>query len=91
MLLGKYRIQGHSMMPELKPGETIIASSVPYLLSNPRIGDIILFKKNHKTLIKRINKISKDAYYIAGDNKNDTLGIGKINKSDIIGKLVFKI
>lgn len=76
-------------MPTLKPGDRVVASSIPYLFSEPKIGDIVLFKYRDKIMVKRIVKIEKGKYYLSGDNKADNLKIKPIDKNKILGKIIF--
>lgn len=89
MILGKYKIQGHSMSPKIAEGQEVLVSSLPYLLFEPKIGDIVAFKKFNKVFIKRIRKIKDDKYYLIGDNKEDSLdskNFGWVSKKLVIGK-----
>lgn len=89
MLLIKFRVQGHSMMPTIQNGSEILVSSIPYLFSRPKIGDIIAFNKEQKILVKRITKIKSGQFFVAGDNSKDSLD-GWINKKYVLGKLIKK-
>ena len=89
MLLRVFKISGHSMMPIFSPGEKVLTSSLPYLFSSPKINDIIVFKYENKFIIKKIIKIESGKYYVAGENKNDSLEISAINKKEILGKVIF--
>lgn len=91
MLLSLIRVQGHSMEPFLKEGSFFIASSLPYRWTNPKIKDIILFKSSNKIIVKQIYKIEDEKYFIEGINKIDSKFFNSINKSEILGKLIFKI
>lgn len=91
MLLGKFRISGHSMAPILKEGETVLISSIPYLILKPKIGDVVAFKYFNKVLIKRIKKVKSKHYLMEGDSLSDSLKIGWINKNDIIGSVIYKL
>ena len=94
MLLGKFKITGHSMEPFLFNSQTVLASSIPFIFSKPKIGDVTVFKNNKKVFIKRIKKINKSKYFLIGDNKKDSLdskNIGWISKQQILGTVVFKI
>ncbi len=82
------------MEPNIINRSTVFISSLPYLFSMPKKNDIIVFKKNNKHFLKRIFKISKDKYFVRGDNKSDSLDsrkIGPILKKQIIGKVIYKI
>ena len=50
MLIGIFRVSGHSMLPTLRPGRLVVVSSIPYFFLQPKPGDIVLFKQELKTL-----------------------------------------
>lgn len=89
MILLRFKISGHSMLPTLKPNQEILVSSLPYYFKKPKVGDIIAFQKNGIYIVKRIKALERDKYQIEGDNKSDSKDYGLINKKDIIGKLVY--
>lgn len=91
MILGLFKISGHSMLPNLKPSDVVLISTLPYFIFSPKIGDVIVFKKEEKSIVKRIPKILGDKIYVEGDNKGDSLDTGWIYKRDIIGKVLFRI
>lgn len=79
------------MLPTLKPGDRVLVSSVPYLFSQPKTGDLIIFKHDKLNIIKRIVKISGEKVFLAGDNRSDSLEIPPIEKNKILGKVVKEI
>ena len=92
LFLSRFVISGHSMEPTLTQGKSILVSSIPFIFSKPKVGDIVAFKKDGKTFIKRITKINGEKYFISGDNEKDSLDsrkFGWINKSDILGKVIY--
>lgn len=89
MVFGIFRISGHSMMPYLKPYDRVIVSSIPYYFSKPKIGDIIVFKYNSKTMIKRIKKLENGKIAVAGDNISDSLKIEPVEVRDILAKVLW--
>lgn len=89
MLLARFKISGHSMLPTLKPNQEILISSLPYFFTKPKIGDIIAFEDNGKYIIKRIKNLKSDAYEVQGDNKTDSKNYDHINRKDIIGKVIY--
>lgn len=89
MILGKFRISGHSMSPKIPEGKEVLVSSLPYLLFEPKAGDIVAFWHFDKVLVKRIRKIQKGNFLLEGDNVSDSLGIGWKKKKDIIGKVIY--
>lgn len=89
MILGKFGIIGHSMSPKIPQGKEVLVSSLPYLLFEPRVGDITAFWHFDKVLIKRIKKVQRGNFIMEGDNIGDSLKIGWKTKKDIIGKVIF--
>ena len=92
MLLSLLKISGHSMEPVIKNGQTVLASSIPYFFSNPKVGNIIAFKHKTKIFIKRITKIDKEKYFVKGDNKDDSIDsrkFGFIERKEIAGYVFF--
>ena len=54
---GRYRVQGHSMMPTLEEGEYLIINKLSYYLEEPRRGDIVVLqypRDRSREYIKRI-------------------------------------
>ncbi len=90
MLLAKIRVIGHSMEPTLKQNQIVVVSSIPYLFRKPKVGDIVVFKRQ-KYIIKRITAIRKEQVFVIGDNKKDSRdsrSFGWINKNSILGKVI---
>lgn len=77
------------MLPTFKPGQEILVSSLPYLIFNPKIGDIVAFKDGDKSVIKRIKEVGEDRCLVQGDNKKDSKDFGWIEKNKIIGKVIY--
>ena len=84
---GKFKISGHSMEPNFYEGDLVLA----FRFLPIKTRDVIVFKYFGKTLIKRVKSIQDGEYFLEGDNKKDTLPVGKILKKDIIGKVIFKV
>lgn len=91
MLLGKFKIQGHSMEPFIKESSEVLISSIPFLFSKPKAKDIVAFRHSDKVLIKRIKKVKSSHYLLEGDNVGDSLKIGWKQRNDIIGKVIIKL
>jgi nickel-type superoxide dismutase maturation protease len=95
LLLGKFKVVGHSMEPQIKTGQLVLVSNISYLFKSPKINDIVAFRDNGgKVLIKRIIKIESGEYFVEGDNKNDSLDsrkFGGISKDKIIGEVILKL
>ncbi len=91
MILGIYKVSGHSMMPTLNPGDRVFVSSISYFFSKPKVGDIILLKHNDKIMVKRIKKFDNKKIIVAGDNSSDSLKIEPIEKKEILSKVILKM
>lgn len=60
---GRYRVQGHSMMPTLHEGEYLIINKLSYYLEEPERGDIIVLhfpRDRSREYIKRIIGVPGD-------------------------------
>lgn len=65
---GRYRVDGHSMMPGLVDGEYLIVSKAAYFLDEPERGDIIVLRfpdVSEKDYIKRVIGLPGDHIEIA--------------------------
>lgn len=94
IFLSRITVVGHSMEPTIASGQSVIVSGVLYLFKRPKIGDIVLLKRQEKKLLKRIIEIKDKKYFVAGDNVRDSLDskkFGWIAKDQIIGKLIYKL
>lgn len=92
MLLKKLRIVGHSMEPTLRNRDLVLVSGIQYLFKKPKLNDIVVFEEENKILIKRIIKATEKGFFVAGDNKKDSLDsrkLGIIPKNKIIGKIIY--
>lgn len=83
------------MTPILSPGDTVLASPLPYLFSNPKINDVVVCHdpKSKIIIVKRIVKIEKKMFFVSGDNpkeSTDSKTFGSIKRRDIIGKVIYK-
>lgn len=79
------------MKPTLSEGSKVLASSLPFIFSKPKTGDIIAFKKFDKVFIKRIRNIKDDEYFLKGDNDKDSYdsgNFGLVYRKNIIGKVI---
>lgn len=94
MFLSKFIVSGHSMIPTFYPGQTVLISSIPYKISQPKKGDIIVFQKGKIAFIKRIKKITNHGLVVSGDNKQDSLKsseMGVISLKQVLGKVIIKL
>lgn len=66
-VVGRYRIDGHSMDPSLAHGEYLLINNLAYYLDEPERGDIIVFHHPNSdlNLIKRVIGLPGDQVEIA--------------------------
>jgi len=84
-LLG--RVQGKSMLPTLKPGQLVFA-----IHKAPKEGDLVIAMLLGREVIKRVKSISKDGYYLVGDNpdtSSDSRDYGAIKTEAIMAVVVW--
>ncbi len=84
-----YRVSGQSMQPALHPRD-IVLGLVPSL-TKLKIGDVLIFRKNRKFIIKRLASTSNGSFQMEGDNfmiSIDSRYFGKIEKKEIVGKVI---
>jgi signal peptidase I len=65
---GRYRVQGHSMMPTLKEGEYLIINKLSYYLDEPDRGDIVVLhypRDRSREYIKRVIGLPGDRVEIS--------------------------
>ncbi len=79
-----YKVEGTSMLPTLKPGQRILV----YRWGKAKVGDLVVFKKEAKTMVKRVEYVEKGRLNVRGDNTNystDSREWGELTKEEIIG------
>lgn len=91
-------VSGDSMEPTLSSSDLVVVSRFSY----PENGDIIAFKSNGDSLVKRVvagdgevydgEYIKSGEYYVLGDNESssvDSRYFGTITKEQILGVVCF--
>ena len=94
MLLSRFKIAGHSMSPSFSEDDNVLVSSLPYLVTKPKINDVVVFEKYNRLYIKRISEVKEGKYFLIGDNKNDSEDsrrFGLVKPDQIRGKVILKI
>ena len=84
------RVVGDSMLPDVKQGSIVIAKKTKSII----VGDIIVALQNNKEVIKRVNNVDSNGYFIVGSNllnSSDSRMYGPVMKQDVIGKVVLKL
>lgn len=89
MFFSLFKTQGHSMEPKIKNGSFFLSSSLPFKFSNPKAGEIIVFRNDNKLIVKKITKIENNKYFLEGENKMDSKNFDPIDKKKILGKVLW--
>ncbi|MBI2338721.1 S26 family signal peptidase [Candidatus Daviesbacteria bacterium] len=100
----RFKVFGNSMLPTLKPGQDVLVFNWAYIFSRPKKGDLVVVEHGGREIIKRVQISSGPASprlrrasrgtFVIGDNKNcstDSRNFGAIDKSKILGKVIFII
>jgi phage repressor protein C with HTH and peptisase S24 domain len=82
--ISRFRVLGHSMEPTYTEGDYVVVVS----FLTPKKGDVVVFSKNGKKMIKRVTRIGSNNYHFKSDNHGTS---GTVKKEDIIGKVVLRI
>ena len=75
------------MVPTYKPGEQVIT----FNWARPKVGDVVIFKREKVNMIKRVKDVEKDKIFVEGDNGKESSNIGWVEKKDIIGKVIVNL
>jgi nickel-type superoxide dismutase maturation protease len=82
------RVVGESMLPNLKPGQIVVA----WRSGRPKVGDVVVIRHDSLEKIKRIGKIESRKVYVLGDNSaasTDSRQFGAIDRTQIIGRVIW--
>jgi hypothetical protein len=75
------------MAPKLRPGQLVMATP---LFRRLHPGQVIIFRKNDREQIKRIEKIRDDHVFVIGDNleaSTDSRQFGWVDQGEIIARV----
>lgn len=74
------------MAPSFMPGDYVLT----FNWARVSKGDVVIFKSDGGKYIKRITKIKGNFIAVSGDNNAKSAKMGTIEKSQIVGKVIFK-
>lgn len=73
------------MLPTLNPGQSVLVWNWFLKIKE---GDMVVFQKEGKLIIKRVKSIGNGKLKVAGDNTGDSKDFGLLKRSEIIGKAI---
>jgi hypothetical protein len=82
------RMVGRSMAPKLRPGQMIVGT---VLFRKLHPGQVVIIERDHKELIKRIERIEDDRLFVIGDNleaSTDSRHFGWLDEGEVIAKVL---
>jgi len=96
--LGRFRVEGESMCPTLRPGDRLLVNRAAYLLTRPRPGDIVVLRdpdERARVLVKRVTHLpaggsNGGSCFVVGDNPDasrDSRRLGPVPRGLILGKV----
>ncbi len=81
------RVRGGSMAPKIRPGQWIVATT---LVRNLHPGQVVIIRRGHSELIKRIERIKADQLFVIGDNLdigNDSRQFGWLDRQTVVARV----
>ncbi|MDD3324369.1 MAG: S26 family signal peptidase [Sulfurospirillaceae bacterium] len=87
-----FKVKGDSLYPLLKDKEVILALKVTSFFSF-KIGNIVIFEKDGKAMMKKVKRIEKDGVFVEGTSpySADSRTFGLIPSCIITHKVLFKL
>ena len=84
------RVKGFSMAPKLRPGQLIIGTP---LFRKLHPGQVVIVERNHKELIKRIERVDvdNDRLFLVGDNleaSTDSRHFGWVEEKEVKARVL---
>ena len=95
-MLRLHKIQGHSLHPDFREGEFVLAAMVPFPSGKIRVGDVIIFHQpGYDKLIKRVKRVLADglAFDVRGTQveSTDSRNFGPVPIENVSGKVIWHI
>jgi signal peptidase I len=95
-MLRLLKISGHSLYPDFREGEYVLAAKVPFPSGKIKAGDVIIFRQpGYGTLIKRVRQVveSGKAFDVRGTQieSTDSRDFGPVPWEHVSGKVIWHI
>ncbi len=91
----RYRVNGPSMIPTLRPGEEVLADPYAYRRAPPGSGDIVVALHPYKSqlkVIKRVATVLDNGHsQLIGDNPEASTDFQAVPPEKILGRVTSKI
>jgi len=90
------KVRGHSLYPDFRDGDYVLAAGVPFPSGKIRAGDVIVFRQpGFGTLIKRVHRVldAGQAYDVRGTQveSTDSRNFGLVHREHVSGKVIWHI
>ena len=84
-----YKVEGTSMLPTLRPGARILTTRWGKI----RPGDLVIFKKEAKTMVKKVEHCEGEWLTVVPENAQGIGSdhFGRIEQSQILGKVILAV
>ncbi|MHB1987596.1 MAG: S26 family signal peptidase [Acidimicrobiales bacterium] len=90
--LFRVAVEGASMLPELVPGDRLLAIALPVL----ERGDLVAIKDPEepgRILVKRVTRLHAKTIEVRGDNaavSRDSRQFGPVSRREVLGRVVYR-
>lgn len=79
-------VEEESMVPTFQQGDFVVT----FNFAEPAVGEVVVFSHQRTLYLKRVTSIKSGQFYLSGDNKIKSATFGPIDKSNIVGKVIWK-
>jgi nickel-type superoxide dismutase maturation protease len=89
--ISRFIVSGNSMLPLLSEGKSVVSFNWYYLLSKPKIGDIVVAQVGKRLVVKKISAIRAKEVFLIGeyrDKSTDSRNFGWVKHTQLIGKVI---
>ena len=94
--IGRYLVEGESMLPDVLPGERVLVNKAAYWLRRPLAGDLVVLRDprdSSRLLLKRLGAPEGDRWHVLGANaeaSTDSRTFGPVGRELLVGKVLFR-